>query len=166
MKKEEWGTSADSYIIQLRVLDSAVRYLSSQAQDQLPYNIPNVESNDQIFVGSDDFQRECSQLIDYCFDQILELIQKLDAVKEQYYTVLFNGCLDAANILIGTCNLNQKTTGFINKMFKMSDKYLVEHNKVAPAANQLSRVRINSSYEAFRKKKEQMKQPDKAPEPA
>jgi hypothetical protein len=55
LKKEEWGTSAISYRTQVQVLDSCVRYLASQTQDTLPYRIPNVESNDQIFIGSDDF---------------------------------------------------------------------------------------------------------------
>ena len=56
--------------------------------------------------------------------------------------------------------MNQKTNGFINKMFKMSDKYLSENNKSAanqPMGVQLSRARINLSYEAFRKKKENTK---------
>lgn len=46
LKKEEWGTSPLSYTIQVKVLDSCVRYLASQLQDTLPYRIPNVESND------------------------------------------------------------------------------------------------------------------------
>jgi hypothetical protein len=111
------------------VLESCVRYLASQTQDTLPYRIQNVESNDQIFIGNEDFYKECEQLMDYCFEQILEIIQKLDAVKEQYYPVLFISCLNAANILIGNCEVNQKINGFVNKMFKMADKYLVENNK-------------------------------------
>jgi hypothetical protein len=38
-------------------------------------------------------------------------------------------------------------------MFKMADKYLTENNKTA-GKMQLSRNYINSSYEAFRNKKE------------
>ena len=163
IKKDEWGTSAVSYSIQVRVLDSCIRYLASQTQDTLPYRLTNVESNDQIFIGDDEFQKECNELMDHCFDEILEIIQKLDALKQQYYPVLFESCLDLANVLIGNCNYNPKVVSFINKMFKVSDKYLVENNQMKDKENQLSRTYINTSYEAFRKKKEIMKQPDKAP---
>lgn len=36
----------------------------------------------------------------------------------------------------------------------MSDKYLVEYNKLKGNDSELNRNYINSSYEAFRKKKE------------
>lgn len=39
LKKEEWGQSEISYSIQLRVIDSCVRYLSSQMQTTLPYRV-------------------------------------------------------------------------------------------------------------------------------
>jgi hypothetical protein len=47
--------------------------------------------------------------MDYCFEQITDTISKLNDVKDNYYPVLFETCLDAANILIGTCELNEKT---------------------------------------------------------
>jgi len=97
----------------------------------LPYRIENVESNDQIFIGSDEFKKECEDLMDHCFEQILDIIQRLDAVKDQYYPVLFETCMDAANILIGNCAVNTKPiNGFVNKMFKMSDKYMAANNAV------------------------------------
>jgi hypothetical protein len=51
-------------------------------QETLPYRIPNVESNDQIFIGDDNFKKECEELTDHIFGQILDVIQKLDAVKD------------------------------------------------------------------------------------
>lgn len=113
-----------------------------------------MESNDTIFIGNEDFVNEAHQLMDYCFEQILEIIQKLDGMKEEYYPVLFESCISSGNILIGNCNLsNAKVNAFVNKMFKMSDKYLVENNKKTGAV-QLSRNQINLTYESFRKKKE------------
>ena len=103
--------------------------------------------------------------MDDIFDQILEIIQKLDGVKDQYYHVLFHTCLDAADLLIGNCNFTPKINGFVNKMFKMADKYMSENNKVPGNTDkQLSRTRINSTYEAFRKKKEQLQGIDKPPD--
>lgn len=74
LKKDEWGTGEQSYTIQLKVLESCVRYLASQQQDTLPYRLPNVESNDQIFIGNDDFQQEAEGLMDHCFESIMEII--------------------------------------------------------------------------------------------
>lgn len=51
-------------------------------------------------------------------------------MKEMYLTVLFDATLDSANILIANCVITPKINGFVNKMFKMADKYLVEHNKI------------------------------------
>jgi len=67
LKKEEWGHSELAYRIQIRVLDSCVRYMISQMQETLPYRIPNVESNDQIFIGDDNFVKECEELTDHIF---------------------------------------------------------------------------------------------------
>lgn len=92
--------------------------------------------------------------MDHCFELIMEVIQKLDETKEQYYPVLFESCLDSANILIGNCEIQGKVNSYINKMFKMSDKYLVEHNKLKGNETDLNRNWINSSYAAFAKRKE------------
>lgn len=45
-----------------------VGYLATQQQDTLPYHVPNVDSNDRIFVGNDEFKRESNGLLDHCFD--------------------------------------------------------------------------------------------------
>ena len=84
----------------------------------------------------------------------MEIIQKLDEVKDQYLPVLFEACLDSANLLIGNCQISGKVNSYINKMFKMSDKYLVEHQKLKGNESLLNRNYINLSYDAFRKKKE------------
>lgn len=95
-------------------------------------------------------------MIDYCFQQIADIISKMNEVQERYYPVLFESTLDAANLLLTTCELagQKPTTSFINKMFKLSDGYLVNHNKSAKEENQLPRSYINHSFDTFRKKKE------------
>lgn len=57
----------------------------------------------------------------------------MNDVQEKYYPVLFESCVDAANLLLTTCELagQKPTTSFVNKMFKLSDGYLVNHNKTA-----------------------------------
>lgn len=66
--------------------------------------------------------------------------------------------MDAASILIGNCACQTKAVaGFVNKMFKMGDKYLAAHNDVPGQLHPIGRARINASFEAFRKKKEALK---------
>lgn len=118
----------------MRIFTSIIGYLASQAQDTLPYHIANVDSNDRIFVGNDDFKRETNQLLDFCFDQVLEIIEKLNELKASYFGTLFQICILAANTLIAHCQITKKIEVFINKMFKMADTYLTEHNKLPVSA--------------------------------
>ncbi len=39
----------------------------------------------------------------------------------------------AANALIANCSVSKKIDTFVNKMFKMADGYLTEHNKTSSA---------------------------------
>lgn len=75
--------------MKVRIWIGIINYLGTQQQDSLPYHAPNVDSNDRIFIGNDDFKRESNQLLDFCFDQILEVIEKLNDVKTSYSGVLF-----------------------------------------------------------------------------
>jgi hypothetical protein len=74
-------------------------------QDTLPYRLPNVDSNDQIFLGHEEFHTEALETMDYCFNQITDLITRMDENKDQYYETLFFTCLDSSNLLIGTTEL-------------------------------------------------------------
>lgn len=58
----------------------------------------------------------------------------------------------AANVLISNCQMNKKIDSFVNKMFKMADGYLTDHN--AKSNDKLNRNVINQTFEALRKKKE------------
>lgn len=80
-----------------------INYLATQMQDTLPYHINGVDSNDKIFIGNEAFSRECSQLMDFLFDQILEEIATLNEVKQQHFKQIHDICLDAASCLIMNC---------------------------------------------------------------
>lgn len=72
MKLHDWGLQ--NAMIQARIYNATIVYLASQVQEKLPYRIQYVNSNDEIFIGNDDFKKEAESLMDYCFDQILELV--------------------------------------------------------------------------------------------
>ena len=111
-----------------------------------------VDSNDRIFLGNAEFKHESAQLLDYVFDQLLELIEQLNEVRQQHLVALFDLCVLAANALVSTCAITKKVDSLVNKMFKMADGYLTEHNK--NSTEKLSRSTINLTFENFRKKKE------------
>jgi hypothetical protein len=68
VKDKDWGNASQSYLLKAKILNNIIYYLSAQYQDNLPYHVPGVDSNDRIFIGNDDFKRECAQMMDYCFD--------------------------------------------------------------------------------------------------
>jgi signal transduction histidine kinase len=71
-----------------------------------------------------------------------------------YYIILkFSYSIIAANLLVANCQITKKVDTFVNKMFKMADGYLTEHNKMS--GDKLNRNVINLTFENFRKKKEQ-----------
>ncbi len=87
LKNHEWGTANN--LLKAKVFVAILNYLGTQMQDTLPYHIVNVDSNDRIFIGNEEFKRECNQLLDYVFDQILEIIEKLNEQKPSYLAELF-----------------------------------------------------------------------------
>jgi hypothetical protein len=47
-------------VLKAKIFAGIVSYLTTQMQDTLPYHIPNVDSNDRIFIGNEEFKRECN----------------------------------------------------------------------------------------------------------
>lgn len=92
--------------------------------------------------------------MDYCFDQILELVTQLNEKKDaKSFIDLHDICLMIANTLVGNCVIMKKIESFVNRMFKMTDGYLVEYNKLNTNAP-IGRNYINLTFEALKKKKD------------
>lgn len=72
VKDKDWGKGQEK--MKAQMYGSMIMYMSSQAQNTLPYRLPNVDSNDKIFLGNEDFIKDCEGLLDFLFDQILEII--------------------------------------------------------------------------------------------
>lgn len=84
MQDENDWVSDTGKALRCEIWLNVVRFLASQTQERLPYRIPFVNSNDQIFIGNDDFVAESNRMIDYCFAQVLETISKLNEQKETH----------------------------------------------------------------------------------
>lgn len=104
MKGENSWTADRGAKLQCEVYLNVIRLLASQIQERLPYRIPYVNSNDQIFQGNQDFVNETNRLIDYCFSMVLEHITTMDEQKGEYAADLFRLTISCANLLIGVGN--------------------------------------------------------------
>ena len=72
-------------------------------------------------------------------------------------------CVNCANLLVSIANTgNRDVSKFVNKMFKMADQFMTEHNSRlapdAPAYERLSRNMINRTFDVFKKKKDNVKE--------
>ena len=94
--------------------------------------------------------------MDFCFQQILDLITAMNEQKQNHTEQLVNVCMNAANLLVATCQVsNKKVSSFTNKLFKMSDGYLNEiPGGPDSATGKTLRIYINKTFESFKRKKE------------
>jgi hypothetical protein len=148
------------YKARSRVFSNIVRYLSSQTQDALPYTIPNVNSNDQIFIGNEEFRKEANSCANYCFNKLLEYVEALNGIKMSHPQEFFYLLMTCANVITSVGELSIKQMSAVcNKFFKMSDQFLTEYNgkpevKSDPS-KQLNRNYINKTFDCFRRKREE-----------
>lgn len=72
MEKKEWNRR--SVYRRIKIYIALFNYLCTQAQDQLPYNIPRVDSNDSIFLGDEAFQVGLNECLTKVFDKISKFV--------------------------------------------------------------------------------------------
>lgn len=68
MDKKVWNNK--SVLNRVKIYVALFNYLSTQAQDKLPYSINRVDSNDTIFLGDDTFYEGLEACLIRVFDQI------------------------------------------------------------------------------------------------
>lgn len=153
--QRDWSHDT-SKMLQVKCYAALVGYLASQLQTKLPYSVNYVNSNDAVFTGNQEFNKEANEMIDYCFGQILEIVTKLNESKASNLKPLFMVCISSANLLVSNGNYGVRSISNIsNKMFKMADGFLTEWNQSFDGKNEpLNREPINKTFEACRKKKE------------
>jgi len=80
MKLKQWTT--DLHCMQrVRIYEGVIKYLSSQTQYKLPYCVPYVNGNDQIFIGNEAFVTKANEVMDFCFAEMLEFITSMNETK-------------------------------------------------------------------------------------
>jgi uncharacterized spore protein YtfJ len=75
MEKKVWNKK--SVLNRVKVYVALFSYLSTQAQDKLPYNINRVDSNDTIFLGDETFEAGVRECLVRVFDQIVNVMTEI-----------------------------------------------------------------------------------------
>jgi len=66
MKLKNWSADTHS-LMQVRIYEGIIKYLATQTQYKLPYCVPFVNGNDQIFIGNEAFKGKVNEMMDYSF---------------------------------------------------------------------------------------------------
>ena len=96
--------------------------------------------------------------MDFCFEETLDIITKLNGNKANNLEQLAYTTIWAAGTLISCCDLSvRQISSYINKLFKMADGYITEYNATIPeseAHKRLSKNMVSRTYDAFKRKKD------------
>lgn len=64
-------------IFLINIYSEIVKYLSTQLQIKLPYHVQNVDSNDEIFCGEDNYVEEGTNLLNIAISELLATVESL-----------------------------------------------------------------------------------------
>jgi len=126
--------------IKLSLCINIIKYLVCQLRIRLPYHIPNLDSNDEIFTKDEDFKTEANKLIETVISYILEDITLLDSKinKNNLEEVEFLSklCIDSAELFSQNFEQSKYSNSVCRKMIELAKKYLDPFkNKKAELAN-------------------------------
>ena len=134
--------------LKLSIYVSLVKFLHTQLQNKLPYHIFNVESNDEIFTGDDQFISIGNALIGQIISDILDDISEFDGqIQSNDY--------DSFEFMIGICGectemfkYDFEQTNFRinvrNTMLQLIDKYIdcfAKNNKAYGVSQKVSKYK-------------------------
>jgi hypothetical protein len=134
-------SNKNTYVLRVKMIINLaiIRYLTIQLQTKLPYHIPNVDSNDEIFTKDESFKAESQLLLEQTISAILEDISELDSKLSTYdmeeYEFLLNYCIDCATCFSTHFEPTKYSNGVSLKMLELAKKYLQhikKNNKTFP----------------------------------
>ena len=107
---------------------SLVKFLTTQMQTKLPYHVFNVDSNDEIFTGDEQFKAQGQEIIENIINDILNEISDYDSKLTQYDYDEFEFMIMICGDCIEIFKYNFEETKFqINvqsKMCQLIEKYI------------------------------------------
>lgn len=112
-------------IAQSRVHLKIIALLSTLVQNELPYHIAGIESNDTLYAGDTDYKQEAQELIDGLIQKVMDNLQSLqttpDASAKKNRAVL---AMQFLNVTLAHAELNESV-----------GKLVVNLHKIASASN-------------------------------
>ena len=107
---------------------SLVKFLTTQMQTKLPYHVYNVESNDEIFTGDEQFKKEGQEIIENIINDILTEISDYDSKLTPYdydeFEFMIMICGDCIEVFKYNFEETKFETNVQNKMYQLIEKYI------------------------------------------
>uniref|UniRef100_A0A7S3KFV3 Uncharacterized protein n=1 Tax=Euplotes crassus TaxID=5936 RepID=A0A7S3KFV3_EUPCR len=128
IEKKVWNNK--SVLNKVKILVALFNYLSTQAQDKLPYNINRVDSNDSIFLGDPTFTAGLEECLVRVFDQIVNVMTELNsATDRESQAMLSQSMTHASTCLAQNLVLSENISKFISKCIKKAEKSYVKSQR-------------------------------------
>ncbi|EGG17750.1 hypothetical protein DFA_08749 [Cavenderia fasciculata] len=130
-----------------RIIIQIMSLCSTWAQQNLPYHINNVESNDQLFAGDPDFTSELNEFYGLL---IKDLLSELNILKDEpdpsTQKKMVYVCIDMINTTINIAELNPKSASLIYNLYNMAKKSIpsTSHSELTYLKNTLNFVGLQS----------------------
>ena len=110
------------------IFASLVKFLTTQMQTKLPYHVFNVDSNDEIFTGDEQFKAQGQETIENIINDILNEISDYDSKLTQYdydeFEFMIMICGDCIEIFKYNFEQTKFQINVQNKMCQLIEKYI------------------------------------------
>jgi len=113
--------------LRVSIFMQALRLLSSYAQPCYIYHVTNAESNDQLYIGDEEFQENIKDSCTSLLTELLNDIQQLGVNK--FYRQQASSCLDLFSVLITTADMNDaRLFQLAIHLFHLAQKQTGQHD--------------------------------------
>jgi hypothetical protein len=124
---------ATKFKIKLITHINLVKYLNTQLQVKLPYHLPNIDSNDEIFTSDEKFKNDGNTFLDNILSDILSDISEFDSKLSNFdyeeYEFLANFCINCGETFSSLFESTKYSNSVINKMIELAKGYMEQMKK-------------------------------------
>ena len=114
--------------VKLSIFLSMAKFVTTQLQTRLPYHVFNVDSNDDIFTGDQNYIMEGNQIVETILTEILNEISEFDGkitpIDFDEFEFLINICGNCIEIFKYNFQKTSFAVSVTNKMFELIQKYI------------------------------------------
>jgi len=144
-----WETGS---IAKHKIFMSLLSLFSVYYQPKFPYHYPGVDTNDILYGGDPDYQKEVQALINKIVEDLLEDLAKLTEDKdESAHKNQSKIALDLFNYLLSFSELNAKSATLAVNLYSLAKKVPPEGNYLMNSVNSLKFKEGNLAKELHKK---------------